>query len=90
MRESGWDENTTDMENTYLNELLSAGRWAEFLNALPFGKTDWTVPGPKALMNIRATAVRIAKRGERKFSIAASAYNELKIYIDVSKPKHTI
>ena len=73
-------------------ELLSAGRWTQFLESLSFGITDWVVGSYKEIMNLRVTATGLNKKSEekRKYSIKTAKDNELKIYISVERKKEQV
>lgn len=72
-------------------ELLSAGKWTQFLESLAVGLTDWTLDNYKDLLSLRVTASILNKRVSclRAYSIKVSKENDLKIYIEVSKKKPT-
>lgn len=73
-------------------ELLSAGRWTQFLESLAFGITDWVVGSYKEIMNLRVTATGLNKRpdGKRRYSIKTAKDNDLKIYISVERRREQL
>lgn len=72
------------------NELLSAGRWTQFLESLPLGITDWMLDNYKDLLKIRVTASMLTtgERSKRAYSVKVSKDNDLKVYIEVSGKKN--
>ena len=77
------------MNNNTSAELLTAGKWTEFLKSLPLGVTDWVVDGYNRFNNLRVTATLLNKDMgyERKFSINVSPQDDMKIYIKVERKK---
>lgn len=80
--------NMIDTKN--IDELLSAGKWTQFLESLPIGSTDWDITDYKDLVKLRVTASGLTKTGTRSYSIKESKNRDLRIYVEVSwKKKET-
>ena len=68
-------------------ELLTAGRWTQFLESLSVGITDWVVGSYKDIMNLRVTASGLNNKPDekRRYSIKTAKDNDLKIYVSVER-----
>lgn len=72
---------------TTAGELLTAGRWTQFLESLSVGITDWVVGSYKDIMNLRVTASGLNSKPDekRRYSIKTAKDNDLKIYVSVER-----